>query len=121
MQITRESDANHSVQAYNDHSIQINGQIYTKSLILSADALMTDWAVTDPGQITIESLSLLLASNPKIILIGHQSGQTLALSVLEKLQALHVSCEILNLPAALRTWNVLLSEEREVVLGVIFS
>lgn len=119
MQINCEAHEQHSIQAYNAKGVQINNQWYEESIIVHP-AGVRPWPVHQLHELNEELLSPLLHHQPKIILIGHdKTRQTLPLSLLSWLSQQKVGLEVMALDAAYRTFNVLLSENREVILGII--
>jgi uncharacterized protein len=120
MHINLEAADIHSIQSYSDREIQVNSQTYQNSLIISNQAIITDWPVTSIQQLKEENLEPLLRSIPKIIIIGHQqAGQFASPSVMAELAQRRIGLEVMSIGAACRTFNILLNEHREVVIGII--
>lgn len=120
MHINLEATDKHTIQAYCDSSIKIDSNIYQHSLIVSTHEIITTWPIRAINELNEESLQPLLQYNPKIIIIGHnKQGQFTPLSILQTLSKRQVGLECMSIGAACRTFNVLLSEQREVALGVI--
>lgn len=122
MQIHREALDTHTIRAYSDTHITVNQTNYSKSLILSRDTLITSWPIHSIHAMTQELLEPILALNPEVILIGHQeAGAQIPLCWVSYLANLRIGIECMSIGSASRTFNVLLSELRNVVLGVILS
>ena len=69
-----------------------------------------------------KSLEPLLTLEPVIIIIGHQQpGIYVPMSVMQYLSKQRIGIECMSIGAACRTFNVLLNEQRNVVIGVIFN
>lgn len=120
MQINLEATDAHSIQAYSDNEIKVNSIIYQKSLIISSRELITDWSIDSILQLDDASLEPLLRYSPNIIVIGHkQQGKFPPPTILETLSKKRIGLECMSIGAACRTFNVLLSELREVVIGII--
>lgn len=121
MQINLEATDKHTIQAYSDTEIKINSTGYHNGFIVSTHEIIENWAVNSIGAIDDEALSLLIKHNPEIILIGHnQTGHLAPMIIVHKLANQRIALESMNIGAACRTFNVLLSENRAVVLGIIF-
>ncbi|MBA2652245.1 MAG: hypothetical protein H0U73_08265 [Tatlockia sp.] len=119
MQINLEAADHNSIQAYGDHEIKINSEVYQSSLIVSRHEII-DWPITSIQHLNEESLELLLKYDPKVILIGHnQTGQLAPLSIIQTLTNRRIGIETMSIGAACRTFNLLLNEHREVVIGII--
>lgn len=120
MQINLETSDNNSVQSYSDTQIQINSIIYDKSLIVSRKEIISDLAIKSIHDMDRTYLEALLQCKPEVILIGHKLlGMFAPMEYMQDLSKLGVGMECMSIGAAARTFNVLLSEGREVVVGFI--
>lgn len=119
MQINQEAADDNSIQAYSGHELKINSELYQSSLILSRHEIIA-WPITSIEQLDEKSLELLLRHDPKIVLIGHnQQGKLAPVSIIQELAKRQIGLETMSIGAACRTFNLLLNEHREVVIGVI--
>ena len=109
------------IQRYGDGEFRIANFPYSGSVLVMTEQSML-WPITEAADITIESLHPLFAQefSPGIILIG--CGPTfipppkdLRLAIKEKGAVM----EWMDTGAACRTYNVLLTEERQVVAALI--
>ena len=122
MYLNLETTEKRSIQGYSDQEIKVDGISYERSLILSRQEIINDWPLTSILQLDEESLTPLLRYQPKIIIIGHhEPGQFAPLAIIQKLVNQQIGCECMSIGAACRTYNVLLSELRDVVLGIILK
>lgn len=120
MHINLEAPDDHSIQAYSDNEIKVDSIIYQKSLVVSSREIITDWAIDNVQQLNEDSLEPLLRYSPNIIIIGHkQQGKFPPPTIFEALSKKRIGLECMSIGAACRTFNVLLSELREVVIGII--
>jgi uncharacterized protein len=86
----------------------------TRSFIITASDLIEDWEVDDQ-LLTISMLDKVLATQPDVILLG--TGEKARFPSHEIIQACHTvgaGIEIMNSSAACRTFNILVSELRNV-------
>lgn len=121
MQINLESGDKHSIQGYTEKEVRINNESYVENLIVSAQELIVPWAVKTITDLTTTDLEPLLINKPKIVIIGHnQLGKLPSFEILQMLAQHGAGLEAMSIGAACRTFNVLLSEQRDVVLGLIF-
>ncbi len=109
-----------AIQSYHENGVQINGRIFEQSLVVSHDKLINDWPVKCLDDLSKALLQDLIDQEPEVILIG--TGERIRFPHPE-LQA-HVAnqgvgIEFMDTGAACRTYNVLLSEQRRVVAGII--
>jgi uncharacterized protein len=119
MEINLEAADHHSIQAYSGNEIKINSETYQSSLIVSSYEIIKDWPIDSIQQLNEESLAPLLHYQPKIIIIGHSEHGLLPQPLIQRLGKQNIGLECMSIGAACRTFNVLLSEHREVVLGLI--
>jgi uncharacterized protein len=121
MQINLETPDQYTVQSYNEHAIVIHQTTFTQSLIVSRHGIISPWAVGAVGELTEEHLAPLLSTQPEIILIGqHDIRAQIPMPLLHYLSKQRIGIECMSIGAASRTYNVLLSEQRAVALGIIF-
>ena len=95
-------------------------QLCTGSIIVSANRLITDWPVTTPGEITADHIGQILDLEPEIVLIG--TGQRQVFLEPEMLMHFYkqpVGVEIMSTRAACDTFNILVSECRNVVAALV--
>ena len=106
-------DENYSlfqIRTYSPGMIKINDQIYTKSLIIAPDQLISDWSPQSIQELSSETLAVAVSLNPDILLIG--TGSTLIFPSLELYGNLFnqgIGVEIMASDAACRTYHVLTS------------
>ncbi|HBI21162.1 MAG TPA: hypothetical protein DDY37_01005 [Legionella sp.] len=122
MQINREPRSLHTIQSYSDTQITLNHTSYSANLIISRCDIISPWAIHSVFDLNEESLTPMLAQKPEVILIGHTKGAIqLPMPLVQYLANLGIGIENMSIGAACRTFNVLLSEQREVVLGIVFA
>lgn len=122
MHINLESADKHTIQSYSDSEIKVNHVLYQDSILISRDEIISPWGVHSVEELSNEAiLDSLLKFSPEIIIIGHkQLGTQLPIGVIERLSKLRIGIENMSIGAACRTFNVLLSEQRAVVAGILF-
>ncbi len=122
MHINLESADQHTIQSYSDSEIQIYNKCYQDSIIISGNKIISTWGIHSVQELSNEAmLAPLLQLNPEIIIIGHkQLGIQLPIEVTQRLSKLRIGIENMSIGAACRTFNVLLSERRVVVAGIIW-
>ena len=122
MEIQLEAREPHTIQSYSDTAITINHEVYAKSIILNHDTLISDWPVTQASELNAALLDALIALKPEIIILGSHNPDALRrLDIIRQLCEQNIGIECMDIGAACRTFNVLLSEERAVVVGIIFK
>lgn len=122
MHINLETNESNAIQSYTEHQIQINSHIYTQSVIVSKQEIITDFQITQISDLTLENLEKFLILQPEIIILGlQQPGRFPDPSILSVLSKQRIGLECMSIGAASRTFNVLLGEERAVVVGFVFD
>jgi uncharacterized protein len=95
---------------------------YRESLVLTADAVATGWAPAGFGGLTAADFACLVAGRPDVVLFG--SGPTLRFPVPALTRALvdaRIGLEVMDTPAACRTFNILAAEGRRVTAALLLG
>lgn len=122
MYINLESKESYSIEAYSEQEVRINAVIYHQNLIVSHALLITEWNIKSIAKLNKDTLAPLLTHQPEIILIGHPLQNIFAPpEAIQFLAKQHIALECMSIGSACRTFNVLLSEKRNVMLGIIFG
>lgn len=110
------------ITAYDSGSIRIAGNDYTSSLIVCADRLIDDWPLARIGDLGEEHFAAIIELEPELVLLG--TGNRLVFPPVQVYAGLiqcNIGVEIMNTPAACRTYNVLIAEGRKVTAGLIID
>jgi len=107
------------VHAYGNGGFRIAKQPYSgHQLVFMRQTL--SWDISSPDDITISSLQPIIEAQPELILFG--LGE-IATSHLPEIRAAlaehHIKMDVMNTPAACRTWNVLLTEGRKAAAALV--
>ena len=112
----------HVIRAYTENSVDINNRSLHSSLIVGAQLLIENWEITDIEQMREAHWQQLLEHKPEIILLGTgKSIKFLPPSAYQLAIEQGVGVEFMDSPAACRTYNILISEGRSVVAGIILK
>lgn len=104
------------------HQAMVNDRRLTGSFVIAPDRLIEAWNVTDARTLAAADLAPLLALEPEVILLGTGREQVFPpAAVMAACLARGIGFEAMSNAAAARTFNVLASEERRVVAGLILS
>ena len=116
------------IHSYDDNNVVIRPQHQDRldaietSFILTADTLIRDWAVSDIQQLSAAQVAELQSLDPEVILFATGSGLTVEHQTIAKLFIPHhIGVEFMDLGPACRTFNLLVTEQRKVLLGVCFQ
>ncbi len=109
-----------AVRAYEKGKLIINEQAYYKNLILMPEQLIPDWRPQSVEDLTAADFDEILACKPGVIILGTGERQIFPPAALyaEATNA-GIGLEIMNTPAACRTYNILMSEGRSVAAALM--
>ena len=108
------------ITAYDSDSISINGKVFSNSIILTATQLDENWDITAIESLHHSHVEQLLSFEPELIIIG--TGSRLVFphaGVYSAIINLGIGIDFMDTAAACRTYNILMSESRNVVAGLI--
>jgi len=87
---------------------------------VGGDELLLDWPAASVQLLNADHIAALVALAPEIVLLG--TGATFAFpepALLAPLYKAGVGVEVMDTPAACRTFNILLAEGRNVIAALI--
>lgn len=100
--------------------VAVNGERYTRPVVVTAEAVHTDWTATDFARLTASDFDYFIALRPEIVLFGTGATQKFARPELFcQLTAAGIAIEFMDTPAACRTYNILVADDRIVVAAVL--
>lgn len=102
--------------------VQVNDQRYEQPVIVTPEQVISDWPARSFATLTEADFSHFLSLKPEVLLLGTGSQHHFAHPQLYRaLTAAGIGVEFMNTPAACRTFNILSSEDRKVVVGILFE
>ena len=112
----------HFIRSISEEGITVVDTLYPNSLVLSASSLLADWPVTSLQELGEEQLQPILETDPEVVILGTGERQAfpppkLVMKFYEK----GIGFEAMTTQAACRTFNVLVSEGRDVTAALIQS
>lgn len=122
MKFTEHKDLSRNIiKRYSLEKVQVNDQELTQSCIITHTTTQ-NWSAESLTNLTLEQLDELLALKPEILILGTGETQKIPSSELfNHCAKAGISLEAMNNAAACRTYNVLTTEDRQVVLGLILA
>ena len=107
---------------YGEGYVLLNGARHESSLVVSGERVITDWPVESVRALSGDHVAVILEMAPEIVLLG--TGGRLEFperALLALLQRAGVGVEVMDTPAACRTYNLLLAEGRNVVAALVVT
>ena len=109
------------ITGYGSDHVVINGTRHTRSLVVLPDEVISDWTTTWTG-LTAPDFDVVLMRAPEIVLLGTGQRQHFPSPAIYKaLIAARIGVEIMDTPAACRTYNILAGEGRRVAAALILG
>ena len=119
MQIARENSARNVIKAWESDRVKIGDEWIRGPLIVTADRVLRDWAPADPLKPRGAELAAALEADTEILIVGIGGGPPVPdIELMADFAARAIGLEIMSIPAACRTFNVLLHEARNVVVAL---
>ena len=122
MNLSRDQVSTITVRAVERSAIKVGTELITGNVLLFRDQVELRDLPDDIGRLTEGHLQDLLALEPEVVIIG--SGWAPGRAPRELVFALArrgIGLEVMDTPAACRTFNILLSEGRDVAAVLIVS
>lgn len=108
------------ITAYDSDSVSVNGKIFTQSLVIASARLHENWDINSIELLTADHIEQVLSFMPELVLIG--TGSSLKFPAVEVYSSIiqrGIGVDFMDTGAACRTYNILMSEGRDVVAGLI--
>lgn len=121
MELTLHKPGDHNfIRSAGPDGIRVVDTLYRNSLVLSAGALREDWTVESLSDLTVEKLEPVFELKPEVVLLGTGSRQAFpSPEIMMAFYSRGIGLESMTTEAACRTFNVLVSENRNVAAALI--
>jgi uncharacterized protein len=117
-----EAQGRNTFTGYGEGYVEVNRVRHSSSLVVSGNRLVTDWPAASVESLGADHFAAIVELAPEIVLLG--TGSTFRFPEPRLLAPLHqagIGVEVMDTPAACRTYNILLGEGRNVVAALIVS
>jgi uncharacterized protein len=112
--------ASYLIRSYAEGSVQVNETVYTQDLIVMPEEVIAPWPSAPVSELTPEHFDAVHPHEPEIVLLGTGRRQTFPPArLLASLGRQGMGLEVMDTPAACRTFNVLMSEDRRVAAALM--
>ena len=112
----------HTFTGYGEGYVMVDRQRHARSLVVMPDRVLTEWGPASFDGLAVEDFTRLVELAPEIVLLG--TGNRLRFpppELLRTLNAARIGLEVMDIPAACRTYNILAAEERKVAAALLFN
>jgi uncharacterized protein len=117
-----EAPGRNTFTGYGEGYVEVNRTRHSASLVVAGDRLVTDWPAASLESLSADHFAAIVELAPEIVLIG--TGSTFRFpepQLLAPLRSAGIGVEVMDTPAACRTYNILLGEGRNVVAALIVT
>lgn len=122
-----QSNGNNLITSYGSAWVEINKQRYTSHLLVLPTELIPHWlssssANNDFANLSADNFIAIAALKPEVVLLGTgDKHQFLHPSIYQALTEKGIPLECMTTAAACRTYNILMSEGRNVLAALILA
>jgi len=110
------------IKAYTDDSVTINEEVFTRSVVVQANALNREWTPQNIDELNVNAFEELTQLDTEIILLGTGQQQRFPdRRLFTPLYDNKIGIEVMDTPAACRTYNILLEQDRAVTAVLLFG
>jgi uncharacterized protein len=108
------------IRRYGADFVTVGDQTLHSSCIVGADTLILDWPPQDVASLALEHFDAVFALAPEVVLLATGGRQTFPRAALRaQFASRKIGMEVMEIGAASRTYNVLVSEERKVLAAIL--
>jgi len=112
------NSARYRITGYEKDGIGVNGRLFSRSLVLSPMEIITDWVPQSFSELEATHLDSLYDLKPEVLILATGPTQVFPnKEVLRRLAKEQIGFEIMSTQSACRTFNIIMSEDRNVVIG----
>ena len=115
-----EAQGRNTFTGYGEGYVEVNRARHSSSLVVSGERIITDWPAASVESLAPDHMAAIAELKPEIVLLGTGAKFTFPdQALLAPLFKAGIGVEVMDTPAACRTYNILLGEGRNVVAALI--
>ena len=105
---------------YADDHVMVNKERFESSIVVRAEEVRSDWHVSTFDELSESHFEYFLALQPEVLLLGTGMQQRFPHPRLYRaLTNAGIGVECMDTPAACRTYNILVEEDRKVIAAIV--
>jgi uncharacterized protein len=117
-----EATGRNAFTGYGVGYVEVNRARHTQSLVVGGDRIVADWPAHSVEALSADHMAAIVELAPEIVLIGTGADFRFPdAALLAPLYKAGIGVEVMDTPAACRTYNILLGEGRNVVAALIVA
>ena len=122
MKLTLASRSQNYIRAYEAGEIRLTNQILHSNCLIAPEQIVEPWTSKSLDALTSADLQPIFALKPEVVILGTGMRQQFPPAAIRAaFLAREIGFEAMDLGAACRTFNVLLSEDRRVVAALLLD
>lgn len=101
--------------------VMVSGERFEQPIVVTPEQVLTNWPAQDFATLDESHFAYFLNLKPEVLLLG--TGSRLRFPhprLYRQLTEARISVECMDTPAACRTYNILMAENRKVVAAILF-
>jgi uncharacterized protein len=110
------------IRSYAAGEVRIGETVLRGSCLVAANQIVSDWRPRTAADLSVDDLQPVLEMKPEVVVIGSGPRQEFpAPEILGAVLSRGIGCEVMDTGAACRTYNILASEGRTVVVALLLG
>lgn len=119
MKLTLEARNRHLIRGYDAGEVRVNDLVIRNNCLISAETAQ-EWHIS--SELGTGDLQPILALNPEVVILGMSGEQRYPpAEVYSAFLERGIGFEVMDIGAACRTFNILLGEDRRVIVALILT
>jgi len=107
---------------YGDDYVRLGIILYRENVVVTPERILTGWCPDGFDALTDADFAAIAALQPEIVLLGTGAKQRFPPPRLTRaLAEAHIGLDVMDTPAACRTFNILAAEERKVAAAILLD
>ena len=116
------AEKNNLITGYSESYIEVNKQRHSNNLIVMPQQLILDWEAKSFDDLSEQHFASIANFNSEVVLLGvGEKHQFLHPKIYQALAVKGIPLECMTTAAACRTYNILMSEGRNVLAALILQ